>query len=57
MEALLTVTSRVAIIPGADIDTDIIFPARFLLITAGVGSLVMASALRHRGETATATTP
>jgi hypothetical protein len=29
---------------------------RFLLIIAGVGSLVMASALRHRGETATATT-
>ena len=29
---------------------------RFLLIVAGVGSLVMASALRHRGETATATT-
>jgi len=29
---------------------------RFLLIVAGVGSLVMASALRQRGETATATT-
>jgi hypothetical protein len=29
---------------------------RFVLIIAGIGSLVMASALRHRGETATATT-
>jgi hypothetical protein len=29
---------------------------RFLLVLAGVGSLVMASALRQRGETATATT-
>jgi hypothetical protein len=28
---------------------------RFLLIIAGIGSLVMASAQRHRGETATAT--
>jgi hypothetical protein len=30
---------------------------RFLLIIAGIGSVVMASAQRHRGETATATTP
>ena len=37
MDALLTLTSRVAVIPGADIDTDIIFPARFLLITAKKG--------------------
>jgi cell division protein FtsW (lipid II flippase) len=29
---------------------------RFLLILAGIGSLVMASALRHRGETAAAMT-
>jgi len=29
---------------------------RFLLIIGGIGSLVMAGAQRHRGETATATT-
>jgi 3-isopropylmalate dehydratase small subunit len=37
VDALLTLTSRVAVIPDADIDTDIIFPARFLLITAKKG--------------------
>jgi 3-isopropylmalate/(R)-2-methylmalate dehydratase small subunit len=37
MEALTRITSRAAILPDADIDTDIIFPARFLLITTKVG--------------------
>ena len=37
MEPLLTLTSRVVVIPDADIDTDIIFPARFLLLTVKKG--------------------
>lgn len=37
MEPLITLVSRVAVIPEADIDTDVIFPARFLLITAKKG--------------------
>jgi len=45
---VLFVLTRIPVLGGA---------LRFLLIIAGVGSLVMASALRHRGETATATTP
>lgn len=37
MEPLVTLTSRLAVIPDADIDTDIIFPARFLLLTVKKG--------------------
>jgi 3-isopropylmalate/(R)-2-methylmalate dehydratase small subunit len=37
MEPLVTLTSRAAVIPDADIDTDIIFPARFLLLTVKKG--------------------
>jgi 3-isopropylmalate/(R)-2-methylmalate dehydratase small subunit len=37
MEQFRTLTSRVAVIPDADIDTDIIFPARFLLLTVKKG--------------------
>jgi 3-isopropylmalate dehydratase small subunit len=37
MEALTVIASRVAQMPDADIDTDIIFPARFLLITEKQG--------------------
>jgi 3-isopropylmalate/(R)-2-methylmalate dehydratase small subunit len=37
MEPLTRITSPAAILPDADIDTDVIFPARFLLITAKTG--------------------
>jgi|HubBroStandDraft_3_1064219.scaffolds.fasta_scaffold250087_2 3-isopropylmalate/(R)-2-methylmalate dehydratase small subunit len=37
MKPLLTLSSPAAALPDADIDTDIIFPARFLLITAKAG--------------------
>ena len=37
MEPLVNLTSRVAVIPEADIDTDTIFPARFLLLTVKKG--------------------
>jgi 3-isopropylmalate dehydratase small subunit len=37
MERFTTLTSPAAVLPDADIDTDIIFPARFLLITSKAG--------------------
>jgi 3-isopropylmalate dehydratase small subunit len=37
MEIFTTLTSNAAVLADADIDTDIIFPARFLLITSKAG--------------------
>jgi hypothetical protein len=44
---VLFVLTRVPVLGGA---------LRFLLIIAGIGSLVIAAATRHRGETVTAPT-